>query len=85
VAATSRPAGAPRPSLRDHQPGRIRHDRVRQFDLHSDDRPQPGLLRRRRKADYTIEAVVVRDGQPGKPQFHGTLDQLIRRRRPVEE
>ena len=46
---------------------------------------EPDGLGRADETDRAIEAVVVRDGQPGQPQFDGSLDQVVGRGCPVEE
>ena len=46
---------------------------------------EPGGLGRADETDRAIEAVVVRDGQPGQPQFDGPFDEVIRGRGAVEE
>ena len=46
---------------------------------------EPDRLGRADEADRAVQAVMVGDGQPGQPELDGPLDQLVRRRRPVEE
>jgi hypothetical protein len=59
-------AGA-RPRGRDDDAGRIRHDRIEQLDLETDDRMEPDGFGCADEPDRAIEAVVVRDGQSGQP------------------
>ncbi len=81
----TRQRAAPWPTRRHDDPRRIGRRRVQQLDLDPDDRPQPRLLGRGRKADHAVQAAVVRDRQAGEPQLHGAPDQLVRRRGAVEE
>ena len=46
---------------------------------------EPDGLGRADEADRAVQAVVVRDGQPGQPQLDGPLDQVVRCRRAIEE
>ena len=46
---------------------------------------QPRRLRRGREADRAVQALVVRDGEPGQPELHGPRDEVVRGRGPVEE
>ncbi len=78
-------APAARPARRDDDPGRVGDGRIEQLDLETDDRVEPGGLGRADETDRPIEAVVVRDGQPGQPQFDGPLDEVVRCRGAVEE
>ena len=86
-AIAPRPGGpAPaRSARRDDDPGRVGDGRVEQLDLETDDRVEPGGLGRADETDRAVQAVVVRDGQPGQPQLDGPLDQVVGRRGPVEE
>ena len=78
------PAAA-RSARRDDDPGRVGDGRIEQLDLETDDRVEPDGLGRADETDRAIEAVVVRDGQPGQPQFDGPLDEVVRCRGAVEE
>ena len=78
-------AAATRSAWRDDDAGRVGHDRVEQLDLETDDRMDPDGLRCADETDRAIEAVMVRDGQPGQSQFDGSLDQVVGRGCPVEE
>ena len=80
-----RGAAAARSSGWDDDAGRVRNGRVEQLDLETDDRMEPGSLGCADETDRAIEAVVVRDGQPGQPQFDGPFDQVVRCRGAVEE
>ena len=60
--APDRRAGSGR-RRRDDDPGRIRHRRVEQLDLHPDDRPEARFLGRRGEADRAVETLVVGDGE----------------------
>src|SRR6476661_6486864 len=62
---------AARSAWRDDDAGRVGHDRVQQLDLETDDRMKPDGLRCADEPNRAIEAVVVRDGQPGQPQLDG--------------
>ena len=66
-------------------PDRVGDDRVEQLDLETDDRMDPDGLGCADETDRAVQAVVVRDGQPGQPQLDGPLDQVVRRGCPVEE
>ncbi len=79
------PRRAPPSPRRQCDSRKIGRRRIRQFDLHADHRPQPRVVRRGRKPHHAVEAVVVRDRQPGKPEFHGAGNQLVRGRGSVEE
>ncbi len=70
---------------RDDDPVRVGDRRIEQLDLESDDRMESGRLGRADEPDRAVQAVVVRDGQPGQPQVHGSVDELVGRGRPVEE
>ena len=59
--------------------------RIEQLDLETDDRMEPDRLGRGDEADRAIQAVVVGDGQPGQAQLDGPLDQVVGRRRAIEE
>ncbi len=76
------PARAP---WRHDDPGRIGDGRVQQLDLETDDRVETGGLRRADEPDRPVQAVVVRDGQPGQAELDRALDQVVGRGRPVEE
>jgi len=78
-------AATTRSAWRDDDAGWVGHDRVEQLDLEADDRMDPDGLGRADETDRTIEAVMVRDGQPGQPQFDGSFDQVVGRGRPIEE
>jgi hypothetical protein len=78
-------AAAARSAWRDDDAGRVSHDRVQQLDLETDDRMDPDGLRRADETDRAIQAVMVRDGQPGQPKFDGSLDQVVGRGCPIEE
>ena len=78
-------AAAARSAWRDDDAGRVGHHGVEQLDLETDDRMDPGGLGRADETDRAIEAVVVRDGQPGQPQLDGPLDEVVRCRGTVEE
>jgi hypothetical protein len=85
---TIRPRASAAPDAatrRDHDPVRVRDERVAQLDLDPEDRPQPDLLARRRRADDPVEALVIGDAEPGQAELDRPLGQLVRRRRAVEE
>ena len=46
---------------------------------------QPGFLDRTHEPDRPVEAVVIRDGQPGQALDDGPRDQIVRGRCPVQE
>ena len=73
------------PARRDDDPVRVRDGRIEQLDLEPDDRVEPGRLGRGDEPDRPVQAGVVRDGQPGQAQLDGPLDQVVGRRRAVEE
>ena len=73
------------PACRDDDPVRIRDGRVEQLDLETDDRVEPDRLGRRHETDRSVQPGVVRDGQPGQAQLDGPLDEVVGRRRTVEE
>jgi hypothetical protein len=80
-------------------PGRIRHTRagrdrppglgLRQLDidaqLRADDGGQPRLPRGGREPHHPGQPVVIGDRQPGQPEPHGFLDQLLRSAGPIQE
>jgi hypothetical protein len=82
-------ARSPRPGRRapgrDDDAGGIRGRRVEQLDLDADDGMESHGPRCGREPDSTVEALVIRDCEPGQAELNGTLDQLVGRRRPVEE
>ncbi len=75
----------PRAPRRHHDPARVRHRGVEQLDLDPDDRVQPSGLRGGREPDRAVEALVVRDREPGQAQLHGPRDEVVRRGRAVQE
>ena len=75
------PPRRPRSARRDDDPVRVRDHGVAQLDLEPDDRVEPDRLGRADETDHAIQAVVVRDGQPGQPEFDGPLDEVVRRAR----
>ena len=79
------PPRPPRPAARQRDPVRVRHGRVKQLDLDPDHRVDPGGLGGGREPDRAVQALVVRDRQPGEAQLDGPLDEVVGRRRPVEE
>ncbi len=78
-------AGSPGTPGRHHDPAGIRHRRIDELDLHADHRVEAGRLGRRREPDGTVEALVVRDREPGQPELHRARDEVVRCRRAVEE
>ena len=77
-------ASGPTP-WRDHDRGGIRHRRVAQLDLRPDDPVQSCLLGGAHEPDGSVQAVAVRDSQPGQALGDGSLDQIVGRRSPVQE
>ena len=45
----------------------------------------PAASAARREPDRAVQALVVRDREPGQPELHGPRDEVVRRRRAVEE
>ena len=85
-ARVTRPAWfASSTSRRDHHPARIRDRRIAQPDLQSDHRMESDRLGRTDEADRAVQAVVIRDGQPGQPEFDRPFDQVVRGRGTLEE
>ena len=82
---THAPAGAPGTRCGDDQPVGVGDHRVEQLDLDADHRMQPHRLGRRHEAHRPVEALVVRDGEPGQPERHRARHQVVGGRRPVEE
>jgi hypothetical protein len=69
----------------DDDPGRIRDRRIEQLDLDTDDRMDPDRLGSRHEPDGAIQPGVVRDGERAETDLGGSLDEVVRRGRAVEE
>ena len=66
-------------------PGWISGGRVQELHLDPDDRPQAGLLGRGGESDDAVETLVVGDGEAAEAKLEGPLDEVLDRRRTVEE
>ena len=73
------------PAWGDDEPVRVGDGRIEQLDLEPDDRMEPGRLGRGDETDGAVQAGVVRDGEPAQPQLDRPLDQVVGRRRAIEE
>jgi hypothetical protein len=76
---------ASRAPSRQDDPVRIRHGRIQQLDLEADHGVKTDRLCRADEADGPVEPGMIRDGETGQAQLDGSLDQLIRGRRTIEE
>ena len=76
---------APPTTPRDDDPVGIGDGRVEELHLHPHDRAQPGLASGGREADRAVQALVVGHREAGQAELDRPLDEVIRRRRTVEE
>jgi len=99
--ATSRSGGSPLqgkgrlgalgPAATGSAPGRdddrvgIGHGRIEQIDLRTDDPVESDLLGGTHEADRAVQSVVIGDREPGQTLCDGSLDEIVPRRRAVEE
>jgi hypothetical protein len=57
--------------------GGVRGGRVEQLDLDSHHRVQPRSLCGAHEPNDSVQALMVRNGQPAQPKPHRPIDQLI--------
>jgi hypothetical protein len=63
----------------------VRRGGIDQLDFQAHDGVQASLPCGSREAHRAVEALVIGHRQPGKAQLHGPVDQVISRRRSIQE